>query len=406
MLELGLLSLGLYLAGWGARKLGVSPVVGYLLLGILLGPHGLAPVYRLGPVTELLGELGLVLLLFFLGLEFSLGRLLEGARPTLVAGGVDLAQLALGTVLGWGLGFGWLGGLFLGAIMYVSSSGVIARLLSDSELLAYPEAERTLGVLVFEDLAMVAVLIGLGLAASSGGAWAFAGAALFLALYGLLARFGGRWLRRLLAREEEALALVALALVALVPAGAVALRFPAAVAAFLLGTAVAESGQQRRVEVALRSWYEVAAAVFFAVVGMRVDLAGAVRELPLALLMAAVTTAMSLVTGFVGGRASGLGRRASLGHGLMLLPRGEFSLVIAGLAAEAAALSTGAGRALLGATSVYVVLMVTLGSLAFARFEAINERLARLVETPAERARRRARQEALDSVSLDSVSLE
>jgi len=90
----------------------------------------------------------------------------------------------------------------------------------------------------------------------------------------------------------------------------------------------------------------------------------------------------------------------------LLLPRGEFSLVVAGLAAEAAALSTGAGRALLGATSVYVVLMVTLGSLAFARFEAINERLARLVETPAERARRRARQEALDSVSLDSVSLE
>lgn len=401
ILELGMLAFGLYVAGWGARKAGVSPVVGYLLLGILLGPHGLAPVYGLGSVTELLGDLGLALLLFFLGLEFSLGRLVESARPTLAAGAVDLVQLPVGAALGWALGFGWLGGLFLGAAVYVSSSGVIARLLSEGELTAYPEAERTLGVLVFEDLAMVVVLVGLGLAAATGGPWAFAGAALFLVLYGLLARFGRRWLQRLLTREDESLALAALALVALVPAGALALHFPEAVAAFLLGMAVAETGRERRVEVALRSWYEVAAAAFFAVVGMHVDLAGAVRELPLALLMVAVTVPMSLLTGYLGGRASGLGRRASVGHGLMLLPRGEFSLVIASLAAGSAVLPAGTRDALLGATSLYVVFMVTLGSIVFSRFEVLNDRLARFVETPGERARRHERQVELDGVTLD-----
>lgn len=394
LLELGLLALGLYLAGELSRRAGVSPVVGYLLLGILLGPHGVVPVYRLGPTTELLGELGLLLLLFYLGMEFSLARLLEGTGPTLLAGVVDLANFAVGFGVAVVLGFGWLAGLFLGGVVYVSSSGVIARLLSDSELLAYPEAERTLGVLVFEDLAMVVVLVGLGLLTAGGGVGSFAGAALFLALYGLLARYGKRLLARLLDFEGEALALLALALLTLVAAGALALGFPAAVAAFLLGMAVAESGHRPRVESALRSWYDVAAASFFLVVGLRVDLTTALREVPLALLLVAVTVVAGLATGFLGGRASGLGRRAAVGHGLMLLPRGEFSLVIASLAADAGALPEATRQALLGATSLYVVIMVTIGSVVFARFDAVNDLLSRPLLTDVERGE----QEALEAL--------
>lgn len=390
LLELGLLALGLYLAGELSRRVGVSPVVGYILLGILLGPHGVVPVYRIGPTTELLGELGLLLLLFYLGLEFSLGRLLEGSGPTLLAGAVDLANFGVGVGVAVMLGFGWLAGLFLGGVVYVSSSGVIARLLSDSELLAYPEAERTLGVLVFEDLAMVVVLVGLGLLTAGGGGWSFAGAVLFLALYGLLARYGKRLLARLLDVEGEALALLALALLTLVSAGAVALGFPAAVAAFLLGMAVAESGHRPRVEGALRSWYEVAAASFFLVVGLHVDLATALREVPLALLLVAVTVLFGLITGFLGGRVSGLSRRAAVGHGLMLLPRGEFSLVIASLAADAGALSEGTRQALLGATSLYVVLMVAIGSVVFARFDVVNDLLSRPLLPDAERQEQEA----------------
>ncbi len=385
LLELGLLALGLFLVGELSRRVGVSPVVGYLLLGILLGPHGIVPVYRLGPTTELLGELGLLLLLFYLGLEFSLGRLLEGTGPTLRAGTVDLANFGVGFVVALALGWGWLAGLFLGGVVYVSSSGVIARLLSDSELLAYPEAERTLGVLVFEDLAMVVVLVGLGLLTAGGGVASFAGAGLFLAIYGLLARYGRRTLARLLDREGEAQALLALALLTLVAAGAMALGFPAAVAAFLLGMAVAKSGQRTRVETALRSWYDVAAASFFLVVGLHVDLATALREVPLALLLVGATLVAGLPTGFLGGRASGLGRRAAVGHGLMLLPRGEFSLVIASLAAEAGALPEATRQALLGATSLYVVLMVAIGSVVFARFDAVNDWLSRPLLTDAER---------------------
>jgi len=236
----------------------------------------------------------------------------------------------------------------------------------------------------------VIVLVGLGLLTAGGGVTSFVGATSFLVLYGLLARFGRRTLVRLLDLEGEALALLALALLTLVAAGALALGFPEAVAAFLLGMAVAESGQRPRVESALRSWYDVGAASFFLVVGLHVDLATALREVPLALLLVAVTVVAGLPAGFLGGRFSGLGRRAAVGHGLMLLPRGEFSLVIASLAAEAAVLPEATRQALLGATSLYVVAMVAIGSVVFARFDAVNEWLGRPLLSDVEREARAA----------------
>ncbi|MEJ2287585.1 MAG: cation:proton antiporter [Deinococcales bacterium] len=345
LLELGLVVLGLYLAGWASRKVGLSPVVGYLLLGILLGPHGALPLYRIAPTTELLGELGLLLLLFYLGLEFSLSRILEGTRATLLAGAADLLNFVAGFALALLVGFGWLAGL---------------------------------------------VLVGLGLLTAGGGAWSFAGAVLFLALYALAARYGRPLVERLLAREGEDLTLLALALVALVAVGAVTLGFPDAVAAFLLGMVVAESGHGARVEAALRSWYEVAAAAFFLVVGLHVDLVSALRELPLALLLVVATVVANLLSAYVGGRASGLGHRASVGHGLMLLPRGEFSLVVVSLAAQAPALPEAVRQALLGGTSLYVVIMVALGSFIYGRYDSINERLARLLRPRSRRGRRRS----------------
>lgn len=403
LLELGELALGLYLVGWVSRKVGLSPVVGYLLLGILFGPHGMLPVYHLGPVMELLAELGLLLLLFYLGLEFSLTRILQAGRATLVAGAFDLVNFAVGLGLGLALGFGWLAGLFLGAAVYVSSSGVIARLLSESDLLAYPEAERTLGVLVFEDLTMVVVLVGLGVLTAGGAGWTLAGSALFLVLYGVLARYGRRGLERLLSREGEDLTLVSLALLTLVAAGAVALGFPDAVAAFLLGMAVAESGQGPRLERALQAWYDVAAAAFFLAVGLRVDPTGAFHDLPMALALAAATVLANLLSGYGGGRASGLGHRAAVGHGMMLLPRGEFSLVVASLATQAEALPEATRQALLGGTSIYVALMVALGGAAYARYDALNEWLARAFEPRAERERRRARERERE---VDAAPLE
>lgn len=400
-LQLGLIALALYLAAWGTNKLGISSIVGFMGIGVLLGPGGILPVFSGSDVIHLLAELGLLLLLFFMGLEFSIPRFLEGGRATLWAGVIDLANLVVGVALGGLLGFGWWGAAFLGAALYISSSGVIAKLVTERNLVAYPETERTLGVLVFEDLAMVVVLGGLGLATVGGDALQFLGVGLFLAAYVVLHRFGRPGLERLLSREGEALVLLLLALVLLVSLGAKSLGFPEAVAAFLLGMIVSESRFRRKVETSLASWHAVAAAVFFFDVGLHVDLQSAWRVLPLALLLLVVTTLAQLVTGFVAGRVSGLSARGSVGHALMLIPRGEFSLVIVGLAATAPMIVPDVREALYATVSWYVILSVVLGSIVFARYDAWSEQMGRWLRSPEARRRARERERELDAMRLD-----
>lgn len=401
LLQLGLIALGLYLAGWISGKLGLSSIVGYILLGVLLGPQGVYPVYEITPITDMLGELGIVLLLFFMGLEFSLRRFLEGGPQMARAGTIDLLHLGVGVAVGLAFGLGLLASLFLGGVVYISSSGVIVKLLTDENLTGYPEAERTLGVLVFEDLAMIVILGGLALLTAGGGMVQLLGVLVFLALYAVLLRFGRGVLERLLGREGEALVLLLLALIVLFAVGAQGLNFPEAVAAFLLGMVIAESQHKDRVEEALRSWRDVAAAAFFLDFGLHVELRAALAQWPMASLLVAATVAMQLTTGYLSGRATGLSRRAGIGHGLMLLPRGEFSLVIAGLAAGVATIPAPVREALVGATSLYVLTMVVLGSVVFRHYDRISDWLRERLRTPQARRAEAERQRQLDSVTLD-----
>lgn len=401
VLELGLIALGLYLAAWVSQRLGLATIVGYIVLGLAFGPGGVVAVYQPTETVHLFGELGLILLLFFMGLEFSPARFAEGGRAIVVAGTLDVVNFAIGFAAGVWLGYGWLAGLFLGGITYVSSSGVIAKLLADRDLLGYPEAERTLGVLVYEDLAMIVVLGGLGLL-TSGGDWrSFLGVAVVLVGYGALLRWGRAPLERLMSREGETFVLLLVALVALGAMGADRLGFPEAVAAFLLGMMLSESRHKVRLEATLVPWRDVAAAAFFLDFGLRVDVASALRFVPWALLLALVTAVVNLLSGYVAGRATELSHRAALGHGLMLLPRGEFSLVIAGLAAGVAVLPEEVRTAITGITSMYVLALVVAGSVVFVTYDRLNERLARWLLPPAARRRLREREQRLAQVRLD-----
>ncbi|HEX7005273.1 MAG TPA: cation:proton antiporter [Trueperaceae bacterium] len=401
LLQLGLIALGLYLAGWVSTKLGLSSIVGFMVLGVALGPHGFYPLYQVTPVTEMLGELGIVLLLFFMGLEFSLGRFTEGGRNILVAGSIDLLGFVAGATIGLLLDFGVLASLFLGGIVYVSSSGVIAKLLSDEDLIAYPEAERTLGVLVYEDLAMIVVLGGLAFMTSGGGTARFLGVALFLLAYAILLRFGRKVLERLLGREGEDLVLLLLALVVLFSVGAQGLNFPEAVAAFLLGMLIAESKYKDRVEVTLHSWRDVAAAVFFLDFGLHVEMQPALARWQPALVLVLVTVVVQVSTGYLAGRATGISRRGSVGHGLMLLPRGEFSLLVVGLVAGVDSIPVEVREALMGMTSLYVLAMVVVGSAVFRNYEVISNWLQVRLRTPEARRAVLERQRELERMTLD-----
>ncbi len=401
ILELGFIAVGLYVAHWISQKIGLSSIVGYIVLGLLLGPYGVVTVYETTEITAMLAELGIILLLFYMGLEFSLPRFLEGGKSMTLAGSIDLLNFAAGFSLGLLFGFGWLAALFLGGIVYISSSGVIAKLLAERNLIAYPEAERTLGVLVYEDLAMVIILGGLGIITAGGGLADFAGVGIFLVLYLLLLRFGRPVLERLFSREGESLVLLALALVVLFSIGAKSLGFPEAVAAFLLGMLIADSPFKDRLEETLHPWYDVAAAAFFLDFGLHVNVVSALSQLPAALLLVAVTIVVNMFTAYVSGRLSGLSQRGSIGHGLMLLPRGEFSLVIVGLAGGVTMLPESTRAALTGMTSLYVIVMVIIGSLVFRYYDEVTTWLAQWLKSDEQLEREAARQQELDQVTLD-----
>src|SRR5919197_5868302 len=162
------------LAGLGlvASRIGLSAIPAYLLAGLLLGPNEpkVLSLIRPSDVTDFVAEIGIVFLLFFLGLEFSLGRLLRSTRHLGLGGAIDLAVNAtLGLVVGVAA-FGFtFGALILGAAIYVSSSAITVKGLIDFRRLADDETDLVLAILVFEDL-VIALVLGFASGGGGGGA--------------------------------------------------------------------------------------------------------------------------------------------------------------------------------------------------------------------------------------------
>lgn len=362
--ELGLIGLGLWLSGLLAQLLRLPALLGYIGLGFICGPMGPFPIIYPSEITAALSEIGVVLLMFFIGLEFSLKRFLE-ARGTIVKSGLwDLLNLPLGFVAGLALGFSLWQCIFLAGITYVSSSGVIIRMLTERKQVALPEAERTLGVLIFEDLAMILYLGTLSVF-TGGNVWQkLLGVVTFGVIYVVLLRFGRPFLERILeGQSREQLVLLMLGGVAMFAAMAHLLSFPDAVAAFLLGALVGELSRMHDIEEVLTPWRDVAVGAFFLGFGLKVEALALLGSLLVAVPLVLFTSFTKSITGFLAGRATGLSLRAAVGHGLMLLPRGEFSLVIAGLAVSSPLMTQLQKQDLYELTSAYVLVSILLGVL-------------------------------------------
>jgi CPA2 family monovalent cation:H+ antiporter-2 len=169
LLELGAILVVLSLLGAVARRLTLSPIPLYLLVGLFLGEGGLSPVPAAGVFLEVGASIGVVLLLLTLGLEFSIGEFAASLRQHVPSAVVDLALNASpGLIAGWLLGLDGVGILALAGVTYVSSSGIVARLLSDLRRLGNRETPAVLSVLVLEDFAMAAYLPVVAVLASGG----------------------------------------------------------------------------------------------------------------------------------------------------------------------------------------------------------------------------------------------
>ncbi len=336
LLELGAILTALTVLGTLARRFALSPIPLYLVAGLALGEGGIAPVPAAGEFVSTGASIGVVLLLLTLGLEFSIGEFASSLRRHLPSAWVDLVLNAIpGAIAGWLLGLSAVGILALAGVTYISSSGVIARLLSDLRRLGNRETPAVLSILVLEDFAMAAYLPLLAVLAT-GGTWlqALLGVAIAIAALGTAFAVSYRWghhVGRLVAHpDNEQLLLRVLGLTLIVAALAEFVHASAAVGAFLVGlTLTGESAHRART--VLSPLRDLFAAIFFLAIGLSVDPAELVPMLPAALALAVVTAGTKVLTGQFAARREGVGRPGQMRAGTALIARGEFSLVIIGL---------------------------------------------------------------------------
>jgi K+:H+ antiporter subunit KhtU len=337
LLDSGLI-LGLVaLIGLLFRALHLSTIPAYILLGLLLGP-----LVGRSELVELFALWGVVLLMFFVGLEFSFSSFIARRKQLLRLGTVDLLiNFPLGFLAGIALGWGPLGGLFIGGAFYISSSAIVARSVIELQRTAHPETEPALGILVAEDIAvalLIAILSGVvfqqdGLAIGLLGA---VRGVLFLAVTIIVARIGRPLLDRLLATEDDELFVLLMgAALLLISYAAVRSGVSEAVGAFLAGSLMAETRHKVRIEALFAPLQGLFAALFFLSFGLSVNTSALGEVWPGAVLLTVLAIPAKLVTGWITGGMEGLSQRARLSLGLTLVPRGEFSILLAGVAATA-----------------------------------------------------------------------
>jgi monovalent cation:H+ antiporter-2, CPA2 family len=361
LLELGIVLAVISVLGAWARRASLSPVPLYLLAGLFLGEGGPAPIPAAGEFLEIGAAIGIVLLLLLLGLEFSATEFAISVRRHVSSAGIDLVINSLpGAVAGWLLGLDGAGILALAGVTYISSSGIVARLLNDLRRLGNRETPAVLSVLVLEDFAMAAYLPVLVVVAA-GGMWWQAVAGVALAVGAVLMAFAasyrwGRSLGRVIAHPEpEQLMFRVLGLTLIVAAFAELVYVSAAVGAFLVGLAL--SGEvAERTRAVLGPLRDFFAAAFFLAIGLRVEPMALVPVLPAAALLALISVGTKMITGWYAAARDGVGRRGRVRAGTALIAHGEFSIVIVGL--------VGVQSSVLGPLVVaYVFILAVLGPL-------------------------------------------
>jgi len=362
-IELGLVVLALGTFARLAHALTLSPIPFYLLAGLAVSEGGFANLQLSEDFIELGAEIGVVLLLFALGVEYDPDDLRAGLRVGLPAGLLDAgANFAPGLTAGLVLGWDVRAAILLGGVTYISSSGVVAKVLGDLGRLGNRETPSILTILVMEDLAMalylpvVAVLL-------VGGSWLAGVGSVALALLTvgavlLVALRHGRVLSRFVSSEsDEVLLLTVFGLTLLVAGIAQQLQVSAAVGAFLVGIAL--SGPvSARAGALVSPLRDLFAATFFLFFGLQVDPGDLPGAAGIAIVLGVVTAGTKVMTGVWSAARTGVGRRGQLRAGAALVARGEFSIVIAGLGVAA-----GIEADLGPVAAAYVLLLAATGPL-------------------------------------------
>ena len=371
LVEIGALALGLALLARLAGRWGITAIPFYLLAGLAVGEGGIAPLDISHEFISLAAEIGVLLLLLALGVEYSAAELRSGLRSGLVPGLFDaIANFTPGLVAAWLLGWDVTAGVLLGGVCWVSSSGVVAKVLTDLGRLGNRETPAILNLLVIEDLAMAGYLPVAAAIASGAGAGATARTvAVALVAVGVILAVALRWgdaLSRLLApASDESLLLSVFGLTLLVGGLAQRLQVSAAIGAFLVGLAF--SGPvQHRAEALIGPLRDLFAATFFVFFSFQIRPASLLEFLFPAVVLAMVTSATKVATGWAAAGRLGVRPPGRMRAGTALVARGEFSIVVASLGA-----STTHGRQLGALAAAYVLVTAVAGPLLAKHAEAL-----------------------------------
>jgi CPA2 family monovalent cation:H+ antiporter-2 len=380
LIEIGALILGIGLLSRLASRLGISPIPLILLGGLAFGEGGLFPFSQGEEFIQIGAEIGVILLLLMLGLEYTAQELVGNLKGSRTAGFIDmLLNAAPGALLAIILGWGPVAAVAMAGITWVSSSGVIAKMLQDLGRLANRETPVILSILVIEDLAMAfylpvltALLIGAGL--GPGLISVVIALAVVVLIFYIALRHGRLVSRLVWSKEADVLLLSVLGVTLLVAGLAAGANVSAAVGAFLVGIAISGPAAKnaQRVLTPLRDLF---AAVFFLFFGLSTDLSDLWPMLLPALALAVVTMATKLLAGYIAARRAGIAEPGRWRAGFALMPRGEFSIVIAGLA-----VSAGVDRSLAALATAYVLITIVAGPLLARipdsrRFKAATQRV-------------------------------
>ncbi len=350
MFELGLMIFALAIAASISYRFNKSDIPLFIFLGIMLGPYGIGRLgsFYIGRTSaayefiEIGAEMGIIFLLFFMGLSFSLKKLQRHRGKIALVGTMDLLNFAPGILVGYFFFQNLMVAFLMGGIVYISSSAVISKSLMDLGWESTPEADQMLEKLVFEDLVIVVylsvistVLLGEGngfttIVTSIGIAMLFV-IILITSMY-LKPEFFDRLLRT---DSNEIFVLRAVGFIGLIAGTAVILGLSEAVAAFFVGIAFGGTEHMAKLQRHLYSFRYFFGGIFFFWIGMKIDPLLFRGILTILVIVIVASTLYKFLTAYYGARLLKLDQMSSTRVGVGMITRGEFSLIIAALSVEA-----------------------------------------------------------------------
>ncbi|MHC8442118.1 MAG: monovalent cation:proton antiporter-2 (CPA2) family protein [Candidatus Eutrophobiaceae bacterium] len=325
------------LAVWLLKRLHLPPLLGYLVIGMILGPYSLN-WFSTGDLLRTFAEIGVIFLLFMIGLEFSVSKIFSMRRTVF---GLGLAQMFIsslcGATLAWSFGVPWQGALIMGGILALSSTAIVAQQLSEQLETQTPHGKLSISILLFQDLAVVPMLIAIPIFSSGSPSELFAplataigkGILAVLTMYAIGRYALARIFHQVVSARSAELFTLATLLVALTAAWFTSqLGLSLALGSFLAGVILSESMYRQQIEIDIRPFRDVLMGIFFISVGAQCDIRFLYEEwLWVGIFTAGLTFGKGTVIAILA-RLAGYSKRAAFSAGILLAQGSEFGFAI------------------------------------------------------------------------------